>query len=157
MSGAEIRVRGVTRVYETAGQRIDALRSIELDIDPGEAIAIVGGSGSGKSTLLSLLGAMDQPTAGTITVDGTDIVKLPVNARARHRRRVGFVFQAYHLLPGLSALENVVAPVVPFEKPRHSRPAPPPCSSGWASAGENDQCPASCQVDSSSASPSLGL
>lgn len=97
-------------VTAVGGLRI--LEGISFEINPGEAVAIVGASGSGKSTLLGLLAGLDLPTAGSIRIDGIDITTLDEDARARLRgRSVGFVFQSFQLLPGLTALENVMLPL----------------------------------------------
>ena len=96
----------------TAEGGLGILEGISLEINPGEAVAIVGASGSGKSTLLGLLAGLDLPSAGSIRIDGEDITRLDEDARARLRgRMVGFVFQSFQLLPGLSAIENVMLPL----------------------------------------------
>lgn len=113
--GCYITVRGLTRRYQTpAGPVLIALDGVDLDIAPGSAVAVTGPSGSGKSTLLYLLGAMDTPDAGSVTVDGVEITALPRRRLVDHRRRVGFVFQRFQLLPALPALDNVLAPVLPY-------------------------------------------
>ncbi len=88
------------------------LRDIDLAVDSGEALAIVGASGSGKSTLLAILAGLDTPSAGTVELEGEDLFALDEDARAELRgRTVGFVFQSFQLLPALSALENVMLPL----------------------------------------------
>jgi putative ABC transport system ATP-binding protein len=105
--------RGLTRTYTRAGQPIPVLRDLDLDVARGEFVAFMGPSGSGKTTLLNLLGGLDVPTAGRITIGGTEITKLPRRALARWRaRHVGFVFQAYNLLPVLTAYRNVELPLL---------------------------------------------
>jgi len=96
----------------TAEGGLGILKGISLEINPGEAVAIVGASGSGKSTLLGLLAGLDLPSEGSIHLDGEDITRLDEDARARLRgRMVGFVFQSLQLLPGLTAMENVMLPL----------------------------------------------
>lgn len=110
--GASIRTAGVGKEVVTAAGTLRILEGISVEINPGEAVAVVGASGSGKSTLLGLLAGLDVPTAGSICIDGEDITRLDEDARARLRgRSVGFVFQSFQLLPGLSALENVMLPL----------------------------------------------
>ena len=92
--------------------RLDLLRGIDLSISAGQSVAVVGASGSGKSTLLGLLAGLDQPSSGTVIVDGADLSTLDEDGRARLRaEKVGFVFQAFQLLPNLTALENVMLPL----------------------------------------------
>jgi putative ABC transport system ATP-binding protein len=92
---------------------VHALAGVSLRIARGEFVAVVGPSGSGKSTLLAILGALDQPTAGSYTFDGEDVARLSPAAQARFRnRKIGFVFQAFHLMPRTTALENVELPLV---------------------------------------------
>jgi putative ABC transport system ATP-binding protein len=92
---------------------VAALRDVDLDVEAGEALAMVGASGAGKSTLLQLIGAMDRPDAGQIHVGGRRIDRLGLRELELHRRRVGFVFQRFRLLPTLTALDDVFAPVLP--------------------------------------------
>ncbi len=104
----------VTRVYpRQGGGTVEALAGISLEIARGEMLAVVGSSGSGKSTLLSVLGLLDQPTAGAYRLDGQDVAGLGADELARLRnRKLGFVFQAFRLLPRTSALENVELPLL---------------------------------------------
>jgi putative ABC transport system ATP-binding protein len=105
---AYISMSGVTRVYETGGVAVKALSGVDLEVDRGELCIIVGPSGAGKTTLLNLLGGMDQPTAGSILVDGHEIAGLKGRKLTRYRRYdIGFVFQFYNLVGNLTALENV--------------------------------------------------
>jgi putative ABC transport system ATP-binding protein len=90
-----------------------ALDAVDLDIDGGEAVALTGPSGSGKSTLLHLIGGMDRADEGQINVGGTIVGELSTRELTRYRRNVGFVFQRFHLLPGLTVINNVIAPVLP--------------------------------------------
>ncbi len=107
-----ISVRGLEKVYVSGGRPLPVLRGIDLDIADGEMVAVVGPSGSGKTTLLGLLAGLDQPTSGSVRVDGTELFELDEDARARFRaRNVGFVFQSFHLLPALTALDNVRVPL----------------------------------------------
>jgi putative ABC transport system ATP-binding protein len=106
-----IQVSGLTKSIPTATHRVDILRGIDLEIQLGEFVAIMGPSGSGKSTLLGLLAGLDTPTSGRIILDGEDITGLNEDRMALLRgRKVGFVFQSYHLLPTLTAEENVLLP-----------------------------------------------
>ncbi len=114
MAGVTVEVRGLEREYQAGrGAMQTALDGIDLHIDAGELVAVTGPSGSGKSTLLHLVGGMDAPTAGTVQVGDWHLETLGPTARARYRRHVGFVFQAFHLLSTLGALENVLAPLIP--------------------------------------------
>ncbi len=107
-----IRLAGVTRTYETPAGAFPALRGIDLEVETGEFVAIVGKSGSGKSTLLHMVAGIDRPTSGTVTVGGTAIQDLKPNPLASWRgRTVGVVFQFFQLLPTLTAAENVMLPM----------------------------------------------
>lgn len=124
--GTQVTVTGVRKTFGTGrDQQIRAVDGVDLSVAPGEIVAITGASGSGKSTLLHLIGALERPTEGTITVDGTDLTTLRRKRLAQYRRTVGFVFQRYNLLPALTAQDNVLAPVlpfkVPFDKPARAR------------------------------------
>jgi putative ABC transport system ATP-binding protein len=118
-AGAAVSVAGVRKSFE--GGRIPALRDVTFEIAPGELVALTGASGSGKSTILNLIGALDTPDAGEITVDGADVARLasPSGYRAA---TVGFVFQAHNLLPTLTASENVQMAMF-GRRPRHEREA----------------------------------
>lgn len=106
-----ISVRGLTKRFETGGQVLDVLRGIDLDLAPGERVAIRGQSGSGKSTFLQILGTLDKPTAGTVSFDGRGVFDRPAaELDALRNRTVGFVFQFHHLLPDQDALHNVMLP-----------------------------------------------
>jgi lipoprotein-releasing system ATP-binding protein len=103
--------RNLRKTYVMGGRQLEVLRGIDLTVGRGEFLALRGASGAGKSTLLHLLGGLDLPNDGEILFDGADLRKLSSSALAALRnRRVGFIFQAYHLLPELSALENVMLP-----------------------------------------------
>ena len=100
------------KYYGTGDTRVRALDGVNLTVEQGEFLSIVGTSGSGKSTLLHMLGGLDRPTSGTVTVDGTDIFRLKDDALTIFRRRkIGFVFQAYNLVPVLNVYENIVLPI----------------------------------------------
>jgi lipoprotein-releasing system ATP-binding protein len=106
-----INVRQLTKTYQTPGESIQVLDHLDLTLAAGETAAIVGPSGSGKSTLLNLLGALDRPTSGTITIGDQDISTFSEEQAATFRNHsLGFIFQQQHLLPQLSVLENVLVP-----------------------------------------------
>jgi len=103
-----VAARGLTRVYRVGPSEVRALDGVDLEIARGEFLTVVGVSGSGKSTLLHLLGGLDTPTAGSVTVEGRELGTLSSHERALYRRRtVGFVFQSFHLVPSLTAAGNV--------------------------------------------------
>ena len=100
------------KIYGTGDNTVDALAGVDLKVEKGEFIAIVGTSGSGKSTLLHMLGGLDRPSSGTVKVDGKDIFSLKDEALTIFRRRkIGFVFQNYNLVPVLNVYENIVLPI----------------------------------------------
>ena len=102
----------LTKQVNTGDEKLTILKDINLEVEAGEAVAIVGASGSGKSTLLGLLAGLDVPTSGKVHLDDTDIFALDEDSRAALRGRVlGFVFQSFQLLPALTALENVMLPL----------------------------------------------
>jgi lipoprotein-releasing system ATP-binding protein len=106
-----VRARGVEKTYDDGTRRVAVLSGVDLDVEPGEMLAIMGPSGSGKSTLLHLLGALDRPDAGRIEVAGQDLASLRGAALAAFRNRtLGFVFQFHQLLPDFTAVENVLIP-----------------------------------------------
>lgn len=107
-----LKATDLTKLYGSGENTIHALNNVSLSIQKGEFAAIVGTSGSGKSTLLHMLGGLDRPTAGSVTVDGKDIFSLKEEALTIFRRRkIGFVFQAYNLVPVLNVYENIVLPL----------------------------------------------
>ena len=107
-----LETRDLKKYYGTGDTQVKALDGVDLNIQQGEFVAIVGTSGSGKSTLLHMLGGLDRPTSGTVTVDGKDIFALKDEALTIFRRRkIGFVFQNYNLVPVLNVYENIVLPI----------------------------------------------
>jgi putative ABC transport system ATP-binding protein len=105
-------VRDVHRDYPRAAEAVHAVRGVTLDVMRGEYVAVVGPSGCGKSTLLNLLGAIDRPTRGTVSIDGTAVSELPDRAATHFRlTQIGFVFQRFYLLPVLTARENIELPM----------------------------------------------
>lgn len=116
--------RDVRRDYPVAGEAVHAVRGISLDIARGEYVALVGPSGCGKSTLLNLLGAIDRPTSGSITIAGRDVSRLSDAEATRFRLTgIGFVFQRFYLMPTLTAAENVQLPMAEAKVPRAEREA----------------------------------
>lgn len=114
-----ISLRGVTKSYQAEGRTVDALRGVDLDVPAGEFLAIIGRSGCGKSTLLNILGGLDAPTAGTVTVSGERMERAGDAALTRYRRAtVGIVFQFFNLMPLLTVLENAALPALLAGKPR---------------------------------------
>lgn len=111
MSDPIVSLRDVKRSFEQGGQRIDVLRGVDLDIMPGEIVALLGPSGSGKSTMLQAVGLLEGGFEGSITIAGERAEKLASDQRTRVRREhLGFVYQFHHLLPDFNATENVVMP-----------------------------------------------
>lgn len=106
-----LKVENLKRYYKSNDVEVRALDGVSFDVEKGEFISIIGASGSGKSTLLHLLGGLDYPTSGKVLIDGTDIYDLKDDERTIFRRRnIGFVFQAYNLLPMLNVYENIIIP-----------------------------------------------
>ena len=119
---ALIQVRGVDKNYSRAGETIHVLQSLNLDVDKGEFIAFMGPSGSGKTTLLNLLGGLDLPTHGSITVAGDEITHMSAHKLTEWRaRHVGFIFQMYNLIPVLTAFQNVELPLLLTKLSRSER------------------------------------
>jgi putative ABC transport system ATP-binding protein len=111
MSGA-LELRQVTKVYGSGPTEVRALSDVDLSVERGELVAVMGPSGSGKSTLLTIAGSLEEPTSGQVLVDGVDLASVSRSERAKMRRRsIGYVFQDFNLLPGLTAVENVTLPL----------------------------------------------
>jgi putative ABC transport system ATP-binding protein len=107
-----LELRQVSKVYGSGASEVHALRAVDLSVERGELVAVMGPSGSGKSTLLTIAGSLEGPTAGEVLVDGVDLATVSRADRARMRRRsIGYVFQDFNLLPGLTAVENVTLPL----------------------------------------------
>ena len=108
-----ITLKNVSRTFVLGDENVQALRDVNLHIDRGEYLSIMGPSGSGKSTMLNILGLLDRPTTGTYELDGQDVTALTDEEQSRVRReKIGFVFQFFHLVPRLTAAENVELPLV---------------------------------------------
>jgi len=119
-----IEMHGLTRVYQLGPQEIYALRGIDLIVEQGEYVAIMGPSGSGKSTLMNIIGCLDRPTGGQYILDGTPVEAMDDDALAAVRnKKIGFVFQTFNLLPRTTALQNVELPLVYAKMPRVERHA----------------------------------
>ncbi len=107
-----LKTEGLKKYYGSGSNQVKALDGVDLSVEEGEFVAIVGTSGSGKSTLLHMLGGLDYPTEGRVTVDGKDIFKLKETELTIFRRRnIGFIFQSYNLVPVLNVYENIVLPI----------------------------------------------
>ncbi len=112
-----LELEGVKKIYYMGNIEVPALRGVDLNIDSGEFVAIMGPSGSGKSTMLNMLGLLDSPTSGKIVIDGVDVSLLDENGRADFRlRKLGFVFQFFSLLMELKTVENVALPMIMDER-----------------------------------------
>ena len=112
-SDALIQVRGLNKAYRRGGEEIQVLQGLNLDVDQGDFVAFMGPSGSGKTTLLNLLGGLDVPSAGTVSVSGDEITHMSSSKLTEWRaRHVGFIFQMYNLIPVLTAFQNVELPLL---------------------------------------------
>lgn len=118
MLGAMLHVRQLAKRHGMGPEAVPVFSQVDLDIAPGEFVAIVGESGVGKSTLLNCLAGLDAPSAGHVTVLGTDLTALDDAQQAHFRRHLGFVFQAFHVLPHLSVAQNVALPLMLLGVPR---------------------------------------
>ena len=115
-----LQVEHLSKEYPTRGQPLSILRDVCFELAAGTSAAILGPSGSGKSTLLQILGTLQRPSSGTVSLDGVDPFRMGESKLAQFRNQaVGFIFQDHHLLPQLSALENVLVPVLATGKPSH--------------------------------------
>jgi putative ABC transport system ATP-binding protein len=116
-----IELRDIHKTYDMGDTKVHALRGVNLDIEAGQLVAIIGASGSGKSTLMQILGCLDRPDRGQYILDGQDVAQMSKNRLAEIRnRRIGFVFQSFNLLPRLNAVENVELPLL-YRGLRHPR------------------------------------
>jgi putative ABC transport system ATP-binding protein len=107
-----LELRQVSKIYGSGANEVHALCGVDLAVERGELVAIMGPSGSGKSTLLTIAGSLEEPTTGAVLVDGVDLATVSRSERAKLRRRsIGYVFQDFNLLPGLTAVENVTLPL----------------------------------------------
>src|SRR4030066_1792607 len=107
MNGTIVEAVNLQKTYMLGKVPVEALRGVNLKVEKGDFVAVLGPSGSGKSTLLNLVGALDKPTGGTLLIDGVDVSKLNDNSLADLRRKVGFVFQFFNLIPRFAAMDNV--------------------------------------------------
>ena len=113
MSNSIIKIKGLTREFTVGAELVRALKGVDVSINKNEYVAMMGPSGSGKSTLMNLLGCLDTPTAGSYSLNGTDVSLLKDDSLAEIRNQeIGFIFQTFNLLPRLTALENVALPLV---------------------------------------------
>lgn len=107
-----LETKDLRKIYGTGGNQVHALDGVSLTVRKGEFVAVVGTSGSGKSTLLNMIGGLDRPTSGSVTINGKDLLKMKEEELTAFRRRnIGFIFQNYNLIPVLNVYENIVLPV----------------------------------------------
>src|ERR1041384_353360 len=113
MAETLLQLSGFSKKFSSGAAPLKILSNLDLTVQPGESLAIIGPSGSGKSTLLNLVGSLDRPTTGKVFLDGQDLTTLNDKELAEVRnRRIGFIFQGHHLLPQCSVLENVLVPTL---------------------------------------------
>ena len=154
---AFLKATAVEKSYDVGTTRLPVLKGLELSIEPGEMVAVVGASGVGKSTLLHVLGGLDPADGGTIRIGETTMTGLPdAQVVAFRNRHVGFVFQFHHLLPEFTALENAEMPmrIARMAAGGAHASARPCCCSGWASASGSSIGRGCCRGESSSGSRS---
>ena len=108
-----IEMKGISKVYGEGENKLYALRDVNLEIENGSVVSVIGASGSGKSTLLNIMGGVDKPTEGTVIFDGEEITNFSDDKMSEFRRKkIGFIFQSYHLIPVLTVEENITMPVL---------------------------------------------
>ncbi len=151
-----IDLRGVSKSYGDGAGRVDALVAVDLVVAPGSLVAVMGPSGSGKTTLLTIAGAMEEPSAGQVLIDGHDLANLSANERAALRRRtVGYVFQEFNLLAGLTRSRTSPSRSSSTASVRSGRGQPAwRRSTGWACATRRTGSPTISPAASASGSPS---
>ena len=154
---AILQAQGLKKIYGSGDNAVHALDGVDLRVEKGEFVAIVGTSGSGKSTLLHMLGGLDRPTEGTVTVDGQEIFALKEEALTIFRRRkIGFVFQAFNLVPVLNVYENIVLPIE-LDGGKSTRHLSGRSYRPWGWRKSWTRCPVSSPAGSSSGWQSPGL
>lgn len=117
-----LKVTAISKVFSSGDTKVHALDNVSFSVPEGQFASIIGRSGSGKSTLLSILGALEKPSAGSIEVDGKDIIKMHDHSLIKYRgQKIGFVFQSYNLVPNLTAIENVMLPMEFAKLPKKQR------------------------------------
>ena len=154
MPGVAITGRGLTREYPAGERSLTALDHVDIDVRAGSLVAITGPSGSGKSTLLHVIGGMDVLTSGTLRVGDTQLDELPPRKLVTYRRKVGFVFQRFHLLPALTAADNVAAPLLPYQAGKALQRRALELLEQVGLGDRGMPCPRSCREVSSSVLPS---
>lgn len=120
--GVGVRASGLSKNYHTAAEEIHALREVDWDVEPGQAVAIMGPSGCGKTTLLNLIGGVDRPSSGQVVVDGLDLNQATERMLETYRLgKVGFIFQLFNLIPSMTAFENLELPMIILGMPASER------------------------------------